>query len=197
VEIESGEFKMKMSYRLYWGILLIVGGLLGLAQTLGYLDRLSPQVAIVAFAVVSLLALVGYWTSGCKDWGWLFPAGIFGGLAVTTTLAVTGIDHSVIATPIFLGLTLPFAIAFLSDRMRNWWALIPGSIMLMLALITTFVESTTGGAWIGSLVLFMFALGFFAVYLNNSRQQWALLVAYIFAVIGIAPLMSLVGNYAG
>jgi hypothetical protein len=42
--------------------------------------------------------------------------------------------------------------------------------------------------------LFLIALSFFAVYLNNHTRTWALLVAYILAVLAIAPVMASGGN---
>ena len=72
---------------LFWGILLIGGGLLALAQQMGYIDQHSEQLWMWVFALVSLLALVNYALSSWKQWGWLFPTGIFGGLVVTVVLA--------------------------------------------------------------------------------------------------------------
>jgi hypothetical protein len=67
--------------------------------------------------------------------------------------------------------------------------LIPGGIMLFLAMVTLLVDNV-GGEWIGSLFLFLIALSFFVVYLNNHTRTWALLVAYIMFVLSIAPAMS-------
>ena len=77
---------------IFWGMLLIIGGALALAQQLGFVDQLSPEVAMYSFAAISLVALVMYALSGWKDWGWLFPVGVFGGLAVTTALAIANYD---------------------------------------------------------------------------------------------------------
>jgi hypothetical protein len=38
--------------------------------------------------------------------------------------------------------------------------------------------------------LLMFALAFLAVYVNNRTRSWALLVAYIFGVLSIAPMLA-------
>jgi hypothetical protein len=181
---------------LFWGILLIGAGALALARQLGYIDDSLPLVWEGIFAVVSLLALINYALSGWKQWAWLFPAGVFGGLAVTIALASANIDNAAVASPLFLGLILPFAAAYLTDRSRNWWALIPGGVMTFLALVTLLVDSTAGDEWVGALFLFMIALSFLVVYLSNRTRLWALLVAYIVAVLGIAPLMSMGGRDA-
>jgi hypothetical protein len=181
---------------LFWGLLLIGAGVVALGQQMGYIDQFSdPRVWIWLFAGVSLLAFINYGLSGWKQWGWLFPAGVFGGLAITLTLATNDVDNASVATPLFVGLLIPFAAAYLTDRAHNWWALIPGGVMLFLALTTLLVDSA-GGEWVGALFLFMIALSFFIVFMNNRTRTWALLVAYILAVLGIAPLMSIGGRDA-
>jgi hypothetical protein len=180
---------------LFWGLLLIGAGAVALAQQMGYIDQLSDRVWIWVFALVSLLALLNYALSGWKQWGWLFPAGVFGGLALIVAFALSGYDNPAMASPLFFGLTIPFAAAYLTDSSRNWWALIPGGVMLFLALTTLLVD-TAGGEWVGTLFLFLLALSFFVVYLNNRTRTWALLVAYILFVLSIAPAMASYGDTA-
>lgn len=178
---------------LFWGILLIAGGGLALARQMGYIDQFSDQVWVWIFAVISLLAFLNYALSGWRQWGWLFPAGIFGGLAITIALASNNVDNAAVASSLFFGLTLPFAAAYLTDRAHNWWALIPGGVMLFIALTTLLVD-TAGGEWVGALFLFMIALSFLLVYLSNRTRTWALLVAYIVGVLAIGPLMAIGGG---
>jgi hypothetical protein len=141
------------------------------------------------FMLASLAAFLSYALSGWKDWGWLFPAGIFGGLAVTIALATNDVNSAAVGSPLFLGLLIPFAAAYLTDHSKNWWALIPGGVMLFLAMTTLLVDNV-GGEWIGSLSLFLIALSFLVVYLNNHTRTWALLVAYVMFVLSIAPAMA-------
>jgi hypothetical protein len=195
VEIKGG-FPMNINKSgLFWGVLLIGGGLLALAEQMGYIDTFSPVMWITVFAAISLLALVSYVLSGLRQWALLFPAGAFGGLAMIIALSEANMDSAAVASPLFFGLLIPFLAAYLTDRARNWWALIPGGVMLFLALVTLLVDST-GGEWVGALFLFMIALSFFVVYMNNRTRTWALLVAYILAVLGLAPLMSMGGRDA-
>ena len=180
---------------LFWGVLLIGGGALALAEQMGYIEDLSDTVWIWVFAAVGLLAFLSYALSGWKEWGWLFPAGVFGGLAVTVALAVNNVDSAAVGSPLFFGLLIPFGAAYLTDRTRNWWALIPGGVMLFLALTTLLVDSV-GGEWVGSMFLFLIGLSFFVVYLNDRTRTWALLVAYIMGVLSIAPALSSFGGDA-
>ena len=184
---------MKLSQRLVWGILLIGSGLLAFLQSQRYVDQISASVWMGFLGVICLLGAVGYLQHGVQAWEWLFFVGIAGGLAISLAIAVAGVNKPYIVTPLFLGLMVPFAAAYWSDRARHWWALIPGSIMVFLALTTLFAN-TNGGPWIGALFLFTIAVIFFAVYLNNRTRIWALLVAYISAVLGLAPLMSVQGQ---
>lgn len=181
---------------LFWGVLLIGGGALALADQFGYIEDFSPMVWILVFGAVSLLGFVSYAMSGWKEWGWLFPAGIFGGLAMIIALATNDVvDSAAVASPLFFGMLLPFAAAYLTDRTRNWWALIPGGVMLLLALVTLLVD-TVGGEWVGAMFLLMFGLAFLAVYLNNRTRIWALIVAYVFGVLSIAPMLASGGDMA-
>src|SRR5215216_120951 len=182
---------------LFWGVLLIGGGVLALTQQLGYLDQLSDSVWVWLFALVSLMGFLSYALSGWKQWGWLFPAGVFGGLAVTIALATNHVNTAAVSSSLFIGLLIPFAAAYLTDRSRNWWALIPGGVMLFLTVITLLVDYTSGDEWVGALFLFMIALSFLFVYRNNRTRTWALIVTYVMFVLGIAPLLSMGGRDAG
>lgn len=181
---------------LFWGVLLIGGGVLALADQLGYIEDLSPTLWILVFAAISLLGFISYATSGWTQWGWLFPAGIFGGLAVVIALATNNVNSAAVASPLFFGLLLPFAVAYFMDRTRNWWALIPGGVMLFLALTTLMVDMA-GGEWVGAMFLLMVGLAFLAVYFNDRTRTWALIVAYIFGVLSIAPMLAAFGDVAG
>ena len=57
--------------------------------------KIDPLFWIGVFALISLVALIEYALSNWKQWGWLFPAGVFGGLALVlgllTRLAAVGL----------------------------------------------------------------------------------------------------------
>jgi hypothetical protein len=180
---------------LFWGILMIGGGALALLDQLGYIENLSPTLWIFVFAAVSLLGFVSYATSGFKQWGWLFPAGVFGGLALIIALATNNVNNAAVASPLFFGLLLPFVAAYFTDRTHNWWALIPGGVMLFLALTTLLVDNVKG-EWVGAMFLLLFGLAFLAVYLTDRARIWALIVAYIFGVLSIAPMLAAGGEMA-
>src|SRR5258705_12226794 len=126
---------------LLWGAVLIGAGLLALAEQMGYTNMFSPQMWMIVFAGIGLLGFVSYALSGWKQWGWLFPAGVFTGLAVIIALAEANVNSAAVGSPLFFGLLIPFAAAYFTDRARNWWVLIPGGVMLVVAVTTLLVDS--------------------------------------------------------
>jgi len=178
---------------LFWGILLIGLGGFALAQSMGYEVSQEPVFWALVFGGIGLLSLVFYLVDGFKAWGWLFPVGIFGALAFLLAMVANDVDSAAMVAPLFFGIGLPFVVAYFLDRSRNWWALIPAGAMLFFGFMM-FIVDNGHDEWIGTLFLFMIALSFFAVYLNDRTRQWALLVAYILFVLSIAPAMASFGG---
>ena len=180
---------MKAKYgNLFWGLILILAGGLFLAQNMGYLEGLAPLVWAGIFAAASLLFLIGYLINGLQNWGWLFPTTITAGVALTIYLAEYTNSDAVVGAPVLIGVGLPFAVAFLLDPRRRWWAMIPAWIMIVLTLILFFVDRASG-EWIGALVLFSIALPFLAVYLVDRTRRWALIPAFVLTAVGIIPIL--------
>lgn len=175
---------------LVWGILLILGGGLFLAQNLGYAEEFSNQVWMMIFAGVSVLFFATYFLLGVQHWGYLFPACIFGGTAITMALGEAGVSSSAVGAPVIIGVGLPFLVAFGLDMRKNWWALIPAFIFGMITMLL-FIADIASGEAIGTAVLYSFALPFLVAYLTNTRERkWALIPAYVFAVVGTLPMIN-------
>ena len=180
---------MKAKYaNLFWGVILILGGGLFLAQNLGYMDDLAPLVWSGVFGVASLMFLAAYLISGVQNWGWLFPASISAGVALTIYLAENARVGAAVGAPVLISVGLPFAVAFLLDPRKRWWALIPAWVMTVLTLIVLVVDHVSG-EWIGGLFMFSIALPFFGVYLADRTRRWALIPAFVMTVLGVIPLM--------
>jgi hypothetical protein len=174
---------------IFWGLVLILGGGLFLAQSLGYVVSMSPVFWMVVFAGMSVLFLVSYFLNGVRHWGWLFPALIFGSTALTIGLSEAGVEGNLVAAPILLGVAVPFLVAFAFDPHKRWWALIPAWIMVVNTSLVLFSDQVQGEL-IGSMVLFSIALPFLVVYLLNRSKRWALIPASILAVVGLFPMLS-------
>ncbi len=171
------------------GILLLMAGGLILAQNLGFMPDLTANVWILVFAGLSILFFGTYFASGLKNWPWLFPACILGGLAITVALAESGFENALVAAPLMLGCALPFLGAYLVDRPGNWWALIPGWVLLVITLLLALVDSIPGEI-VATLVLLSIAAPFLVIFILDRRKKWALIPAFVLAAVGFIPLLS-------
>lgn len=174
---------------IFWGVILIASGGIALAQTQGYLNNVKPGIWIGVFAGISILSLMLYFISGIRNWGMLFPAGIFGGLAFLLAMEVNNVDNPAMAAPLFFGIGAPFVVAYFLDRSKNWWALIPAGVMAFVAFVLLVVENM-GGEVIGSALFFILAAAFGFVYATR-RVLWAAIVTYVMVVLGFLPLLAM------
>jgi hypothetical protein len=86
--------------------------------------------------------------------------------------------------------------AYLTDRVSWWWTVIPGTILLGLALIITLgVVGGVPGDWIAALWLASISLGFWIVYLNNRERWWAVIPGGALLTVAVIPLLA--GQFQG
>ena len=170
------------------GLILLLAGAYALLNQFCYLEDLSPQIAIVVFAVLSVLFFVAYFLSGIQSWGWLFPACTFAALAGTMAIIEANITEEWIATLIVGSVAVPFLAAFFLDRSR-WWALIPGFILSVIAVIPALTPGTAD-EWIGVLVVAAIGLPFIVVYLVAPKHWWAIIPGGVMISIALLILLS-------
>jgi hypothetical protein len=190
---------MKRNYTsAIFGLLLILAGGFALAVQNGYLENLHAGTWALIFGGASLFFFAAYFVNGIRAWGWLFPACIFGALAVTVYLADAGFQSAAIGSPILAGVGIPFLAAFLLDIRKNWWALIPTFIMGSLAVFMLYVDRLPG-EWSAAFLLIGFGIPFLVAFLADRKRWWGLIVSFVFCVTGLIPLLanSLQGQYMG
>ena len=84
-------------------------------------------------------------------------------------------------------ISLPFWLIYLNDR-RNWWALIPGWVMLCVSAIL--LLDWVGLEWlISPFVNFAIAAPFLLVYTLDRKQWWALIPGGIMFAVGLLLLI--------
>lgn len=174
---------------LLWGLALIILGVIFLVQSAGIVPDLSPIFWAVSFGVASLLFVALYVFGGWRHWGWLFPAFVSGGLAAAAAFAYFEIPGTFIGAVFMATISAPFWIVFLLNRQENWWALIPGWVFGVLAVIVL-ISGLVAGEIIGALVMWSIALPFFVVYLKNREHWWALIPAFIMTGMGLVVWLS-------
>lgn len=152
-----------------FGIMLIAGGALGLAQAMGLLENASDWFWGGAFLVAGLaflsLLVGGHWWSA-------FPGFTLSSLGVLILLPESLDD---IGGAIFLGgIALSFWYVYLTDRTSRWWAIIPGGVLTALSLLI--LASTYFEEYSGAIVLGGIGLTFFIVYLTSTAERWWALI---------------------
>ncbi len=84
---------------------------------------------------------------------------------------------------------LMFLLTYISDR-RQWWALIPGCILLGLAAVIFNEANHYAPSLVsGTIFLFSIALPFWLIY-ATKRWWWALIPAGVLTVLAIMPIIS-------
>jgi hypothetical protein len=173
--------------RMLWGLLAIAMGVLFLLENLRVLP-VGGAWSVVFFVAAAAFASV--YIDDRNAWWAIIPAMTMFGLGAL--IAISG--YLTPAYPewgagVFLGsLALAFWIIYFATRRTQWWAIIPGGVLLALA-SALILEPFVGGE--GFVAIFMLGMGFtFALlYLlptPDGRMVWALIPAAVLGLIGIA-----------
>ena len=168
------------------GILLIIGGLFFLMQSLGLLmlDDLWP----IIFAAAGAVFLYNF-VRQRQNWWAVIPGMAL--LGIGTLIAFDQIfprANDAWGGAIFLGsLSAAFLAVYLRTAGHEWWAIIPGGVLGTLT-VTILLEPLLGDGFTGG--LFMLGLGatFALVYLLPTpagRMRWAIYPASILGSIGV------------
>lgn len=155
--------------RIIFGILLIAGGGLALAQTMGLLEDASGIFwgGVFLAAGLAFLSLLfgGHWWAS-------FPGFT---LAVLGALILLPKQLDDFGGVLFMGgIALSFWYVYFTSREQRWWAMIPAGVLTALALMIVVAErfEEFGGAvFLGGI-----GLSFFAVYLSNRAERWWALI---------------------
>ncbi len=174
--------------RNFWGVVLIVGGILFLLQALNVLKGGDLFWGLM-FIVLGCILLSGFWTNR-SQWWFLVPGMLFLGLGagmLSNALLPEDISNPLEGVFILGGLGLGFWLVYYFNP-ANWWAIIPGGVMVSLAVVSVLDEAypnkDTGGVFLIGLGL-TFAL---LAILPRLRMTWALIPAFVLAAIGFIPL---------
>jgi hypothetical protein len=155
--------------RIIFGMLLIAGGGLALAQTMGLLENASNIFWGGAFLATGLIFLTllfgGHWWAS-------FP-----GFTLVALGALILLPESLdqFGGALFLGgIGLSFWYVYFTSRTERWWAMIPAGVLTALAVMIVVAQrfEEFGGA----VFLAGIGLSFFAVYFTNRAERWWALI---------------------
>jgi hypothetical protein len=179
----------KLNSRLMWGAVLIVAGIVFLLESLGFI--FIGSVWPVFFGIAGLLFLLTF-IRDSRQWWAAIPGFTLLGIALVIFMnTVTPALGRLFSGSVFLGcLGLSFIAVLLSTRGEQWWAVIPGGVILTLSAVTA-LSPFAKGELTTALFMLGFALTFAIIYVvpfSGKRMLWAIYPAVIMAIIGILIL---------
>ncbi len=181
-----------LSSRLFWGIILVVGGGLLLLDTFGIFKG-----GALFWTVASVLAgvlFLSFFVTNHEHWWAIIPGIIFLDLAAVIGLTsfLPGFSSSKLSGAIVLGgIALAFLLVYLVQN-RNWWAIIPFGIMATLAIVALLDVSARGTVSGGIFFLGLGVTFALVAVLPNSfgPMRWAWIPAGILGVFGLLILIA-------
>src|SRR5512139_2015366 len=172
-----------MRGRLIWGVALIAMGVFFLAQQQGLFGTLQISFWVFAFGFLAILFLLTF-ASDRRQWWALIPGFVLLGLTMLIFNEPNEFMTGTQAGSLFLfSVGLPFLLIYLVDR-RMWWALIPGGVLTVLALIAFLSGRELSGQVIAAVIFFGLAIVFALVRVatrSSPYMGWATWVAIILA----------------
>jgi len=155
--------------RIVVGFLLLAGGILALAQTMGYLENATVLFWGGLFLAAGLIFLTllfnGYWWSA-------FPGFTLVALGALILLPKSLEDFG---GAIFLGAVgLSFWHVYFTSRIERWWAVIPACVLSALAIMV--IASAQYKDFGGAIFLGGIGLAFLIVYFTDRTDRWWALI---------------------
>jgi len=185
-----------ISARLFWGLVLVIGGVLLLLDTFGIFKGGALFWTILS-ALAGILFLSVYVTNHVHWWA-LIPGVFF--LAVAVLIGLSAFLPGFSGTPlggtvILGGIGLSFLLVYLVDH-KNWWAIIPAGIMATLAVVAGLNPFMTGEASGGIFFLGLgLTFGLVAVLpTSTGPMRWPWIPAAILGIFGILLILA-AGRY--
>lgn len=172
--------------RVLWGVLLVTAGVLFLLQSLGVI----PVMALlwpVLMGLASLAFLYVFLSAPQSNWWAAIPGFVLLSLAGIAALNEFAPDvGDAVSGPLFLGIiALPFWVIYFANH-GHWWAVIPGGVLLTLALVAG-LSSVLQGVEMGG--VFFLGLGITFALLAilptpEGRLMWPIIPAIVLLLMG-------------
>jgi hypothetical protein len=181
---------MQSRWTIMWGVALVLIGALLLAEQFGLLGPMQLSFAVFLFGIPAVMFLLTF-AFDRRQWWALIPGCVLLGLAAVVFNEANHYASSMVSGAIFLfSVGVPFWLIYVIKRW--WWALIPGGVMTVLAIMPIIANDFLPGQVIGGI----FFLGLAAVFalvrlatLPNPDMGWAWWPAGILAIFGALTLL--------
>jgi hypothetical protein len=173
--------------RVVLSLLLIGAGILFLFQNLGFLEDAGSLFWALAFAVGGGIFLYVYLIDRSHWWAVIPGLTLLGIGEIIAVSAFLPQYEDILGAPVFMGfISLSFWIIYLTNR-ENWWAVIPGGVLLSIAIFIGLESLFPGVEMVG---VFFLGLGLTFVLLAylptpGGRMRWALIPAGVLLLMGV------------
>jgi len=169
-----------------WGVLLIAGGILFLLQNLGILGGGLALVWALLFAAAGMVFLYVF-LNDRDDWWAVIPGCVLLSLGILIGLdELAPMLSNLLGGALVLGaISLSFLVIYFTKR-DYWWAIIPGGVMLTLAVITV-VDSSAQDLEVGGILFLGLGATFGILSLlphPQGRMKWPIIPAAVFLIMG-------------
>jgi hypothetical protein len=181
----------RFDLRILWGFLLICAGGLFLLQEINFIPDAWDFIWGILFVVSGLVFIYIFWTNRQNWWPIIPGIGLLSlGLLIFLDNLLPGADW---LGAIFLGgIGISFWLIYAINR-ENWWAIIPGGVLVSLAIVAgidPFVgEDIGGGIFLVGLGLTFGLLGILPS--TQGGMKWAFIPSLILIVVGFATMSAL------
>ena len=177
----------RFEVRVVGAILLIAVGILVLLQNLGVLAVDLALLWALLFGAGGVVFLYVFLTDRTNWWA-IIPGFVLLSIAAIIALDqfAPQISESWGGALVLGGIGLAFWVVYLTSR-ENWWAVIPGGVMVTLALVTA-ISSVVEGVEMGGVFLIGLGLTFGLLSLLRTPEghmKWALIPAGVLLVVGL------------
>ncbi len=167
--------------RLWIGILLVLGGILAMLDTMGILSNAGGIFWGLVWGAGGLIFLFMLLRNRDQWWA-AFPAFTLLGLSAQSFLpdSLSRFDGLVF----FLGVSLGFWWVYFTNMTGQWWAIIPGGVLLTLGVVSAF--DGVSGMDTGGLFFLGLGLTFILVALlpGGGGRSWAFIPGTILLLFG-------------
>jgi hypothetical protein len=181
-----------LSSRIFWGIVLIIGGVLLLLETFGIFEGGTLFWTMVG--IVAGLLFLSIYVTNRDNWWALIPGIIF--LTIGTMIGLNAylpvFSDLHLSGPFILGgIALSFLLVYFAER-SNWWAIIPAGVMTTIAVVAI-LDSNTSDLASGGIFFLGLGLTFGVVALlptSGGQMNWAWIPAGILGLMGVLILVA-------
>lgn len=175
-----------LSSRIFWGFLLVLGGIALLLENLNVL-RIGGLIWGIILGIGGLVFLSVYWENRAAWWT-LIPGITLLSVCLAAFLGVAFPSFSdyIGGIAVLGGIGLSFFLVYLVNR-SNWWAIIPAGVLLTLGIISVIDAgdlnvNTEGYFFIGIGLTFLLVA---ILPTPQGQMKWALIPALILLVMGV------------